>query len=231
MLSDQKLDLHAKTDYVYDHLVEAYGERQLKPCPDNLRELIFTILSHRTNKYDERRAFDQMWERFGSWEGIQNAPQDELIETLSPSRFPERKAPYIQAVLRRIKEERGEYNIDFLAEIPTDEAMQWLLSMPGVGVKTASLVMLFCFHRDVMPVDTHLHRVSGRLGLIRAKISAESAHVVLRDLVGEKPHRLYNFHVSMLKHGQQICTFNNPRCGKCVVNSVCDYYREIKGGS
>ncbi|MBC7871387.1 MAG: endonuclease III, partial [Chitinophagaceae bacterium] len=146
---------------VYQQLVATYGERPLTPCPDNLRELVVTILSHRTNKADETEAFNRMWQRFSSWEGIRDAPLDGLIESLAPARFPERKAPYIQAALTRIFEERGEYSIEFVADLPTEEAMAWLMALPGVGIKTASLVMLFCFHRDVMPVDTHLHRVSG----------------------------------------------------------------------
>lgn len=220
-------DLYEKTKQVYERLVATYGERPLSPCPDNLRELIVTILSHRTNKADETEAFNRMWQRFGSWEGIRDAPLDSLIEALSPAQFPERKAPYIQSALARIFEERGEYSIEFVADLPTDEAMTWLMSLPGVGIKTASLVMLFCFHRDVMPVDTHLHRVSGRLGIIAPKVTPEAAHTILRSLLGDDPYILYNFHKGMLKHGQQICTFSAPKCGRCPLASLCDYYQAL----
>lgn len=217
-----------KAVYVLDHLKQAYGERTLEPCPGNLKELILTILSHRTNKRDETEAFNRMWSRFGSWEAIQNAELDPLIETLSPSRFPERKAPYIQATLRAIYADRGEYNIDFLADTPTAEAMAWLLALPGVGVKTASLVMLFCFHRPVIPVDTHVHRVTTRVGIIPQKTSAEKAHDLLLKLLPEDAATLYNFHKLVLKHGQDICTFNTPLCTRCVLKDKCDYYARIR---
>lgn len=230
-MNDVQMIIQAKEKaaYVLDHLKQAYGERVLEPCPGNLKELILTILSHRTNKRDETEAFNRMWSRFGSWEAIQNAPLDPLIEALNPSRFPERKAPYIQATLKAIYADRGNYDIDFLADTPTSEAMAWLLALPGVGVKTASLVMLFCFHRPVMPVDTHVHRVTMRVGIIPQKTSAEKAHDLLLKLLPEDAATLYNFHKLVLKHGQDICTFSYPRCPKCVLKDNCDYYARTRG--
>jgi len=213
-----------RLDQVYTRLLHTYGHHLLKTCDDPFRELILTILSHRTTRQDELAAFNAMWKRYGSWQAIRDAPAAELIPLLEPSRYPERKAPYIQGVLKRIYAERGEPSIDFLADLPTADAMNWLLSLPGVGLKTASLVLLFCFHKDVLPVDTHVHRVSQRVGLIQPRTSAEAAHGILRDRLGNDPQVLYNFHRNLFKHGQQICIFTAPRCPRCPLTDICDYY-------
>jgi endonuclease-3 len=149
------------------------------------------------------------------------------IQDLAVVRFPERKAPYIQAVLQKIYDERGDYSIDFLCDLPTDEALTWLYTLPGVGVKTASLVMLFCFHRPVLPVDTHVHRVSTRVGILASRTSAEVAHRDLLGLIGDDPHQLYNFHFAFLRHGQRICRYSAPRCDICPINQWCDYYQSL----
>jgi endonuclease-3 len=185
------------------------------------------MLSHRTTQKNEDVAFQQMWARFGSWEAIRDAPVDELAESIAPSNFPEAKAPRIQETLARIIAERGEPSIDFLAALPAEEGLRWLMALPGVGIKTASLVLLFCFSKPIMPVDTHLHRVSGRLGLIGPKTSADAAHRDLLALLPPEPHVLFNFHVDMLRHGQQLCIWGTPRCAKCPLTDVCDYYQTV----
>ena len=106
------------------------------------------------------------------------------------------------------------------------EGLAWLTSLPGVGIKTASLVLLFCFGKLALPVDTHVHRVSQRLGLIGPKVSAAKAHQLLLALLPADPYILYNFHVALLRHGQRICTWSNPRCQKCPLTDLCDWYKE-----
>ena len=107
-----------------------------------------------------------------------------------------------------------------------DEGLEWLTALPGVGIKTASLVLLFCFSKPVLPVDTHVHRISGRVGLIGPKVSAEKAHKELLELLPKTPETLYTFHVNMLRHGQRVCTWNNPRCANCPLTGSCDWYQE-----
>lgn len=214
---------------VYNLLIETYGELELKPRREPMHELISTMLSHRTTQANEALAYQRMRERFGSWEAIRDAPLDQLIEAIAPSTFPESKAPNIQKALTKIIAERGANpDLEFLRELPTEEAFAWLVDLPGVGIKTATLVLLFCFSKPVIPVDTHVHRVSGRLGLIGAKVSAEAAHHLLLELLPPEPHVLYNFHVAMLKHGQRICTYNNPKCPQCPLRNICDYYLKAK---
>jgi endonuclease-3 len=214
----------AKALQVYTLLIKTYGELPLKPRREPLHELISTMLSHRTTEANEALAYKRMWERFGSWEAIRDAPLEQLIAAIAPATFPESKAPNIQKALTQIIAERGAANIDFLREKSVEDGLRWLTAMPGVGIKTASLVLLFCFSKPVIPVDTHVHRVSGRLGLIGAKVSAEAAHRLLLDMLPHEPHLLFNFHVAMLRHGQRVCGFNNPQCSRCPLWELCDYY-------
>jgi endonuclease-3 len=223
--SEVLLTLQDKANRVLELLVEMHGEPPFVPRREPLHELISTMLSHRTTEANEAKAFAQMWERFGSWETIRDAPQIELIEAIAPSNFAGAKAPNIQRVLERIIEERGEANIDFLRDLSPEDAMKWLTSLPGVGVKTATLVLLFCFHKPVLPVDTHLHRVSIRLGLLPDGASAEKAHDVLLSLLPHDAKTLYTFHITMLRHGQKICVWRKPLCEKCALRPICDWYQ------
>ncbi|MFN8459539.1 MAG: endonuclease III [Anaerolineae bacterium] len=210
---------------VYGRLLDTYGQRPLKPRREPMHELISTMLSHRTTGHNEDAAFKQMWQRFGSWEAIRDAPVAELAEAIAPANFAEAKAPNIQETLRRIIAERGEASIDFLADLSPEEGLKWLMSLPGVGIKTASLVLLFCFSKPVLPVDTHVHRVSQRLGLIGPKVNPTAAHPLLLALLPPDPPLLYNFHVNMLRHGQKVCVWGTPRCPQCPLSDVCDWYQ------
>lgn len=218
-LTDKALEVNRR-------LIEAYGERRYEPRRAPMHELISTILSQRTNWRNEDLAYRQMWARFGSWEAIERAPVTELAEAIAPSNFAEVKAPNIQRTLRTIREARGVYSIDFLADLPAEEGLAWLLALPGVGLKTASLVLLFCFGKPLLPVDTHVHRVSQRLGLIGPKVMHEAAHRILLAMLPPDPPLLYTFHLNMLKHGQKICTFSRPHCSKCMLRDLCDYYAD-----
>ena len=214
----------------YRLLVAKYGELELVPRREPMHELISTMLSHRTTQRNEAVAYEKMRTKYGSWEAIRDAPTDELAETLEPATFPEVKAPRIQETLDIIIRERGEASIDFLADMPTDEALQWLKDLPGVGVKTASLVLLFCFAKPVLPVDTHVHRVSGRVGLIPENRSAEAAHRDLLALLPRDAHILFNFHKALLKHGQRVCVWRDPRCEQCPLPAICDWYQAHRAG-
>lgn len=228
MILQKQLDLdqNTRTMEVYQRLVAEQGERVLKSRRDPMRELISTMLSHRTTHANEEAAYERMWQRFGSWEAIRDAPLDELIEALKPATFPEPKAANIKATLERIIAERGEASIDFLADLTLEQGMAWLTSMPGIGLKTASLVLLFCFAKPILPVDTHVHRVSQRIGLIGTRVNPTAAHAVLQPQLPQKALVLYNFHVAMLRHGQRVCVWGTPHCERCVLTDLCDWYRE-----
>ena len=222
------MTMQEKATAVYEQLVDTYGERDLSPRREPMHELVSTMLSHRTTHADEERAYYRMMERFKTWEGVRDAPVDELTEAIASSRYPGSKAPNIQKTLTRIIDERGKANIDFLADLSTEDALEWLVALPGVGVKTATLVLLFCFHKPVLPVDTHLHRVSGRLGLIGPKVSAEKAHDELLELLPKDAQVLLTFHKDMLRHGQRVCTYSTPKCERCSLRDLCEYYQETR---
>lgn len=220
----------AKAQQVYELLIPVHGERDRIPRREPLHELVSTMLSHRTTEAQEEAAFQSMWARFGSWKAIEQAPFEELAESIHGVNWPEAKAANIQKVLRHIADEgvhkeKGVVSIDFLADLDTQVALEWLVALPGVGLKTATLVLLFCFGKPVLPVDTHLHRVSGRLGLIGPKVSAEAAHSLLLAMFPPDAHVLYNFHINMLRHGQKICVWKAPRCARCPLTEICDYFQ------
>ncbi len=191
-----------------------------------MEQLIATILSQRTNYENERKAFTQMWEQFGSWQGIMEAPTELLTQAIASSNYPEIKAPRIKAVLRQIKEARGDFNLDFLADLPLEEAMKWLMRLPGVGYKTTTFLLLFTFRKPVLPVDTHVHRVSQRLGIIHAKVTADKAHQILLDMLPQEAPELLNFHKLFFKHGQRTCTWSYPKCRQCILTDICDWYQK-----
>ena len=213
-------------------LLQTYGERELVPRREPMHELVSTILSQRTTWQNEELAYKRMWERFGSWEAVRDAPTDELARAIAPSNFAEAKAPQIQKTVGTILELRGSADLSFLADLSAEEGMAWLTALPGVGIKTASLVLLFCFAKPVLPVDTHVYRVSQRVGLLSQKVkTSTAAHAPLFKLLPSEPHLLYNFHIACLLHGQRVCTFNAPKCSRCPLAPNCDYYAETHGGT
>jgi endonuclease III len=224
----QQLDM--RTMEAYRRLTAKYGEVPLVPRREPMHELISTMLSHRTTQKNEALAYQAMIDRFGSWEAIQNAAMEELATAIAQAQFPGAKAANIKKTLERIYEERGEYSINFLNDLSTEEGLAWLTSLPGVGIKTASLVLLFCFAKPVLPVDTHVHRVSARVGLIPEKASAEAAHTLLPALLPEDSYVYFNFHIALLKHGQQVCIWSNPRCHLCPLPDICEWYQKNRAG-
>ena len=214
-----------KIPIVLTRLEEQFGRQTRFSSKPPMEQLIATILSQRTNYANERQAYERMWERFGSWEGIVNAPLDELTEAIASSNYPEIKAPRIKAVLRSIQEECGAFNLDFLADWPVKKAQEWLMRFEGVGHKTATFLLLFSLRKPVLPVDTHVHRVSQRVGIIGPKVNQAKAHTVLLEMLPPDADELLNYHKLLFKHGQQVCTWSYPRCGQCVLQDICDYYQ------
>ncbi|MBD2702828.1 endonuclease III [Spirosoma sp. BT702] len=220
--------LTVKTLVAHERLNEAYGIQAIYGYSDPMHELIGTILSHRTTHANEVTAYRTMRERFPTWEQVRDAPLPDLIDAIQTANYPEVKAPYIQQLLTRLFEERGQANIDFLRDLSTEEAMSWLTSLPGIGLKTSTLLLLFTFHKPVLPVDTHVHRVTQRIGLIGPKVSAEKAHSILLSHLPEDAVVLFNFHKHFYWHGQRVCTWHQPKCSACVLRDICDFYQSGK---
>jgi endonuclease-3 len=210
---------------VHQLLIEEYGQREWRSRLDPLSELIFTILSQNTSDVNRDRAWVRLKDRFPTWESVLAADAAELAEAIRPGGLANMKAPRIQEVLRAIQMERGEFTLDFLAEMEVDQAKKWLTSLNGVGPKTAAIVLLFSLGKPAFPVDTHVHRVSRRLGLIGPKTSREKAHEVLEELL--PPEIYFTFHLNLIAHGREVCKSQRPRCATCILQEHCDYYQTI----
>ncbi len=209
---------------IYQLLVQAYGEPAWEPDGDPLGGLIGTILSQHTSDVNSERAYRQLVETFPTWEQVRDAPVEQVAEAIRCGGLANLKARRIQEVLHVLTERLNgaPLSLDFLAERPLAEARDFLRSLPGVGPKTAACVMLFSLGMPAFPVDTHVHRVSRRLGLIGAKVSADQAHTIFEQIVpAEYAHTL---HVNLIRHGRRICHAQRPACERCPLRLECFYY-------
>lgn len=203
-------------------LKDVNGPRARYHARDPLDELILTILSQNTSDRNSGRAWRLLRVRYGSWDDVLNADTRELYEVIKPAGLGNIKAPRIQQVLQEVLNRRGAFDLDFLRTLPIAEAKQWLRSLPGIGPKTAACVLCFACDMPALPVDTHVHRVALRLGLIGPKVSADAAHDLLEQALPADD--VYAFHVNMILHGRQICHAQRPECGCCALANLCDYY-------
>lgn len=211
-----------RAEAIYNALATAFGEPRFVPGDDPVDMLIGTILSANTNDSNSGRAFDALnaWSE-GDWERVRTAPLPVIKQLIRPAGMYNQKAPHIVTTLERIREEFGVYNLDHLATQPLDEAMAWLTSLPGVGHKTASIVLLFCFNRPTFPVDTHIQRISQRLGLVSPKASTERVKQMWEaEMCGE---RLFALHLNLIRLGREICLARGPRCEICPLQPWCAY--------
>jgi endonuclease-3 len=213
--------LPGKLDGIRLALRGYYGEPALKERRDPLSELVMTILSQNTNDTNSGRAYASLRQRFPSWQAVLAADGQDLAEAIRVGGLANVKAPRIQQILRRVRDERGALSLDFLDAMTVAEAREYLLTLPGVGPKTAACVLLFSLHKPALPVDTHVHRVSQRLGLTPLKTSAEKAHELLEALVPADLY--YPFHLLLIEHGRSLCHARRPACGRCPVSTYCDY--------
>jgi endonuclease-3 len=213
---------------IYRRLQQTYGQPDWRPSYPPMDELVLTFLSQNTNDVNSGRAFAALKARYPTWQAVLDAPVEELAETIRSGGLARQKAPRIQAALRRILAERGEFDIGFLADLPTDQAVRWLRSFDGVGPKTAAIVLLFCFGKPAFPVDTHVGRVTRRLGLAGARDSAESRHFGEEKIEGlwealVPPEWYYPLHLNLIRHGREVCVARAPKCEGCALNSICRY--------
>jgi endonuclease-3 len=207
---------------VHQKLLEFYGYPQWREPLPPLDELVATILSQNTNDNNSFRAFRALKERFPSWEAVRDADPELVIETIRTAGLANQKGPRIQAVLREITAQRGELSLEFLAGLPVEEARRWLLSFNGVGPKTAAIVLQFSLGKPAFPVDTHIYRVSGRIGLRPEKMNVEAAHAHLAALF--PPETYYPAHLNLIRLGREICQARKPLCPACPLKEVCQYY-------
>lgn len=204
---------------ILDRLEDFYGPRVWSQRNEPLKELIETILAQHTTDLNAERSFNALWATYGRWEAIAAADIDAIAMVIQSGGLARQKAPRIKATLKEIHLRRGDYNLDFLKGLPFREALEWLTTLHGVGPKTARCVLLFALGFPCIPVDTHVHRVARRLGLIGPKTTADQAHGILEALA--PPEDAYRFHVHLIEHGRQICKAPTPRCPACPLNEEC----------
>lgn len=207
---------------VHQRLVQVWGERPHHSHLDPVSELVCTIISQNTNDNLRDQAYRALRQRFPTWEEVRDAPVQEVIEAIKVAGLGQTKAPRMQQALRRITAERGKLELDFLREMSVEEAKAWLTAMNGIGPKTAAIILLFSLGMPAFPVDTHIHRVSRRLGLIPPQTSREKAHELLEAML--PPETYYTFHLNLIRHGREVCGARKPRCELCTLRDVCDYY-------
>ena len=217
--------LREKYAAVFAILNDTYGRPVWHSHGPPLDQLVGTILSQATADVNTERAYAALIARFPDWESVMNAPPEEVVAAIRSAGLSNMKGPRIQAALRYVQHERGELSLDFLANLPLAEAMAWLTAIDGVGPKTASIVLLFSLGRPAFPVDTHVYRVTGRLGLIPERMNANRAHDFLAALGA--PETYYPMHINMIRHGREICHARHPQCHICPLQDLCDYYRRV----
>ncbi len=207
---------------IRDRLREMYGTPTHEPHGDPVHELVLTILSQNTSDTNRDVAYAGLRAAFGSWEEVRDAPTAEVEEAIRPGGLAPTKAPRIQAVLRELGDP---INLDWLADASRDEAMEFLTGLPGVGRKTAACVMIFALGRPEIPVDTHVYRVGGRLGLFHPRASFDEAHDEMLAIT--PPEDAYEFHINLITHGRRLCRPARPRCEQCDLRRMCVFRRGL----
>ncbi len=207
-------------------MTEAYGPFPEEPRLDPVHELTFTILSQHTSDTNSERAFRSLMQRFGSLDAVAGAEVSDIEGAISGGGLAKIKAPRIKDVLTRIIELNGSLDLSFLREMPLADAKAWLRQLPGIGPKSAGIILSFSLGMPAMAIDTHIYRVSQRLALIGPKVSADKAHDLLENAV--EPEMVYPFHQAFITHGRQVCKAQRPLCDECVVGHGCPSRQEFE---
>lgn len=199
------------------------------PRLDAVSELVLAILSQNTADTNSFRAFTALQARYPTWDDVLAAPTDELIEVIRPGGLAPTKGRRIQRVLAEVHDATGgTWDLSFLSDKPLLEAREWLTGLPGIGRKTAAIVLLFTFGRPALPVDTHVARVATRLGMLPPRTPLLRAHDLLEEVL--EPEEMYRFHVEFIRHGRDTCRAPRPICGLCPLTDVCAYYAQVRRG-
>ena len=214
-----------KMQLVVSRLLEFYGVPTWRNPLPPLDELVSTILSQNTNDHNRDLAFNHLKSLYPNWETVRDTPEAEIIAAIRIAGLANQKGPRIQQVLRQITVERGALDLTFLNDLPIEEARQWLLRFKGVGRKTAAIVLQFSLGRPAFPVDTHIYRVSGRLGLRPSGLNLEKTHDLLEASIA--PEQYYAAHLNIIRLGREICHARNPECPRCPLADICDDYLKV----
>jgi endonuclease-3 len=233
-------------EFTLSGLATIYGHPTWERRLDPTSELILTILTQNSADINAEVAFEALrraypgsgpveahnpgagWGGFGlpdgiapNWAAVEFAPLPELTDVIRPGGLANQKAPRLQATLRKIREERGDYSLEFLGNMTALEARDWLTQIDGIGKKTASVLLLFCFGSPLLPIDRHVDRVMRRVGVLPAKPSLEEAHDLVLGLF--EPDQMFEAHVNLIQHGRKICHAQRPAHELCPLRDRCRF--------
>ena len=215
---------------IHQDLLNVYGEQRGHDDSDGVRQLLITILSQNVADTNTARAAENLFNDFEDYKEIEEASIEDLADSINPAGLPETKAKRIQRTLKALRNqgENEDYSVDFLGNMEDSKAQDWLEDIKGVGPKTASVLLNFHFDANVMPVDTHVERISKRFRLIPFSASNGKAHELLNKAV---PHEIKNsFHMLLIEHGKNHCTAQNPSCEETKLRKYCSYYEKVLQG-
>ncbi|HVM72914.1 MAG TPA: endonuclease III [Anaerolineales bacterium] len=219
-------DLSQLASAVQRRLLDFYGQPTWSNPLPPVDELVSTILSQNTNDSNRDRAFEALRRQFPTWEEVRDADPQAVVAAIRTAGLANQKGPRIQQVLRQISSERGSFDLSFLRDLPLEEARAWLTKFKGVGPKTAAIVLLFSLGRPAFPVDTHIYRVTGRIGLRPEKMPVEEAHRRLEKLF--QPDAYYAAHLNIIRLGREICQARKPDCPRCPLRGLCNYAKNMR---
>lgn len=221
--SDSQAQPEEFVRWVYERLVEVWGIPPWEPDGDAIGGLVATILSQHTSDVNSERAYERLRLAFPGWATVRDAPQEAVAEAIRVGGLAQLKAERIQRVLRELSERYdGALDLGHLNDLPLAEARDTLLALPGVGPKTAACVLLFSLGRPAFPVDTHVLRVTRRLGLIGPKVTADAAHLELERRI--PPEWRHTMHLNLIQHGRRVCHAQRPACERCALRARCQFY-------
>lgn len=210
---------------IYQRLLEAYGPPQ-RPTGPPLEVLIKTVLSQNTNDRNRDRAYQTLLSRFPNWDSVLSCPEEELASALKPAGLNRQRAKRIKTILAKVKADFGGWDLKGLCIMDTLTALAWLLSLPGVGPKTAYCVLAFGCHKEVFPIDTHILRISKRLGLLPPATDLPEAHELMGGMV--PPEIAQDLHLLLIRYGREVCKARKPNCDRCLFPEEC-LYRQRDG--
>ena len=207
---------------IRERLMDAFGLPEWRNPLPPVDELVSTILSQNTNDVNRDVAFKQLKETFPDWESVLKADTAKVVNAIRTAGLANQKGPRIQHALRDIKAYTGgKIDLEFLKEMRRDEARDWLTNLKGVGPKTAAIVLLFSMGIPAFPVDTHIYRVTGRIGLRPDGLSVEKAHVYLEEQIPDDA--FYDLHLNFIRLGREVCGARKWHCYRCPVEDLCAF--------
>ncbi len=213
----------AKIGQIIGLLINAYGDRKWNKRLEPVGEMVLTILSQNTSDTNSHRAYTSLIKTFDTWDNILKADTIEIATSIRSGGLADVKAKYIKNALQALQKETADFDLSFLTDMTVEDARKWLIKLPGVGMKTASCVLLFSLGMPAFPVDTHVYRVAGRLGLLEKKTSVDAAHIEMEQMTPAKD--IYRCHVLLIEHGRKTCKAQRPLCPSCVLKKICPSYK------